>query len=404
MRAFAAVGGEPIRAARAKGPYLWATDGQRYTDFIGSWGPMILGHAPRAVVKAIRAQAKKGTSFGLTTDLEYELGAMIQEAFPSMEQMRFLSSGTEATMSALRVARAFSKRGKIIKFDGGYHGHADFLLVKAGSGAATLGQPDSAGVPAEFAANTLVATFNDIASVKNLFAAHPNQIAAVIVEPVMGNMGLIPARGNFLQELRKLCDEHRALLIFDEVITGFRVGWGGAQGMYGVRPDLTCLGKIIGGGLPVGAYGGRREIMQLIAPEGPVYQAGTLSGNPLAMAAGVAALGELKKKNPWEELNFRTKRLASGLKEILAGAKKVVSISRCGSMLTPFFMDKEPVNAAEARRSDTAAFAKFWRALKGAGILTPPSQFEAWFVSTAHSENIIDKTLEKIGMSLRGTK
>ena len=409
VRAFRAVGGNPIRAARAKGPYLWDTTGRRYIDYIESWGPMILGHAPRSVVKAIRGQAKRGTSFGLTTDLEYQLGEIIQGAFPSCEMLRFVSSGTEATMSALRVARAFSKKNKIIKFDGGYHGHADCLLVKAGSGAATLGQPDSAGVPAEFAANTLIAQFNDIASVKLLFAAHPGEIAAVIVEPVMGNMGVIPARGNFLQELRTLCDtaksptgddDQKTLLIFDEVISGFRVGWGGAQAMYGVRPDLTCLGKIIGGGLPVGAYGGRREIMQLIAPEGPVYQGGTLSGNPLAMAAGIAALTELKKQNPWESLNVRTKRLATGLKEILVKTGKKVAMARCGSMLTPFFMDNEPVNAAEARVADTAAFAQFWRRLQGAGILTPPSQFEAWFVSTAHSEKVIDLTLSAVEKAL----
>jgi glutamate-1-semialdehyde 2,1-aminomutase len=394
VRAFKAVGGDPIFIKSAKGSTLVDVDGNRYIDYVGSWGPMILGHAHPRVIKAIKRAIKNGTSFGAPTELEVKLAEEVCRAFPSMEKVRFVNSGTEAVMGAVRVARAFTKRSKIVKFDGCYHGHADHLLVKAGSGAATLGTPDSAGVPEEFASQTLIAKYNDPASVETHFKKLPGEIAAVLIEPVVGNMGVIVPRLDFLKKLRELCDREKALLIFDEVMTGFRVAYGGVQELYGVPADLTTLGKIIGGGLPVGAYGGKKEIMSLVAPEGPVYQAGTLSGNPVAMAAGLETLTILKGKNPYHELSQKTQRLVQGLKEALGQKGIPVYAERAGSMFTIFFTDKTVTDADSARMSDTSQFAKFFRGMLEQGIYLAPSQFEACFVSTAHSEKDIERTID----------
>ncbi len=386
MRAYRAVGGEPPIIARGQGAFVWDADGNRYVDYVGAFGPLILGHAHPAVIEAIRRAAEAGGSFGATTPAEVRLGELIRQRMPSIERLRFVNSGTEAAMSALRVARAATGRDLVIKFDGGYHGHADSLLVEAGSGVATLSIPGSAGVSATGAAQTLVASYNDLSSVVALLEAHPAEVAAVIVEPVAANMGVVVPAEGFLEGLRRLADECGALLIFDEVITGFRVAPGGAQELYGVRPDLTVLGKIIGGGLPVGAYGGRADLMELVAPAGPVYQAGTLSGHPVVMAAGEATLRQL---NPdvYAGVEERAAQLARGL------AREGACVSRVGSLLTVFFLDRLPVNFAQAKRSDTSAFGSFFGQMRKAGVLLPPSQFEAWFVSAAHDAATIEETI-----------
>lgn len=394
VRAFKSVGGDPVFISKAKGAWLVDVDGNRYVDYVGSWGPMILGHAHPKVLGAIAKAMKNGTSFGAPCELEVMLAEEVCRAVPSIQKVRFVSSGTEAVMGAVRAARGFTGRKKIIKFDGCYHGHADYLLVKAGSGAQTLGQPDSSGVPQEFTEETLVARFNDILSVEALFKAYPSEIAAVILEPVVGNMGVIPPRDGFLQKLRDLCSREETVLIFDEVMTGFRLAYGGAQEVYGVRPDLTTLGKIIGGGLPVGAYGGRAEIMDMVAPVGPVYQAGTLSGNPVAMAAGLETLKILKATKPYKKLEKATAELCSGLREAAKKAGVSAVVAQAGSMFTTFFTDREVTNADDARRCDTALFGKFFRAMLESGVYLAPSQFEASFISTAHASADIAKTLK----------
>lgn len=393
VRAWRSVGGEPRFISHGKGAKIFDADGNEYLDYVGSWGPLILGHAHPRVVAAIQDAATRGTSYGAPSELEIELGKRITQAMPSMEMLRFVSSGTEATMSAIRLARAFTRRDKIVKFDGGYHGHADFLLTKAGSGVATLGLPDSAGVPASIAATTLIAPYNNLDAVTKLFDAHRDGIAAIIVEPVAGNMGVVPPRRDFLSGLREVARANNALLILDEVISGFRVAWGGAQSLYDIRPDLTCLGKIIGGGLPVGAYGGRRDIMQLIAPLGPVYQAGTLSGNPLAMAAGIATLDAIAAKpNVYAELDARGAKLERGLCDASRTTKIPVTVNRVGSMLTAFFTDRPVTDYATAKTSDTKRYAKYFHGMLARGIYLAPSQFEAAFVSLAHTDADIDKT------------
>jgi len=387
VRAYRAVGGEPPGLVRGEGPYAWDEAGRRYVDYVSAYGPLILGHGNRAVVDAIRAAAEAGGPFGVTGPGEIRLAELICARMPSIERIRFVNSGTEAAMSALRVARAATGRDLMIKFEGGYHGHADSLLVEAGSGAATLAIPGSAGVPGAVAAQTLVATYNDASSVEALLASHRGQVAAVIVEPVAANMGVVAPSPGFLQALRQVTQQAGALLIFDEVITGFRVAPGGAQELYGVRPDLTVLGKIIGGGLPVGAYGGRADLMDLVAPAGPVYQAGTLSGHPVVMAAGEATLRQLTG-DVYTSLEARAARLAAGLR--VAGA----SVARVGSLLTVFFREGLPRNFAEAKKSDTNAFARFFHSMLDAGVVLPPSQFEAWFVSSAHDDAVIERTIE----------
>ena len=386
VRAFRAVGGAPPFIARGEGARLWDVDGRSYVDFVGSWGPLILGHAAPAVVEAVTEAARRGTSYGAPTALEVEMAEMVTQAFPSMEMVRLVSSGTEAGMSAIRVARGFTGRDVIVKFDGCYHGHADSLLVKAGSGGATFGVPDSKGVPAALAELTLTVAFNDLQAVRDLFRVKGDAIAAVIVEPVAGNMGVVPPAPGFLEGLREVTREHGALLIFDEVITGFRIAYGGAQEKYGVQPDLTCLGKIIGGGLPVGAYGGRRQIMSEVSPLGGVYQAGTLSGNPLAVAGGLAALRALADRRAYARLETLGARLEQGLR---AGADKAgvpLTVNRVGSMLTAFFCATPVTDYASACRADTARYARFFSAMLERGMYLAPSQFEAAFVSLAHSD------------------
>jgi glutamate-1-semialdehyde 2,1-aminomutase len=393
VRAFRAVGGEPVVIARGEGPYVYDVDGNRYIDYVCSWGPLILGHAHPAVVEAVRRAAERGTSYGAPTEAEAELAQIIVEAVPSIELLRFVNSGTEATMSALRLARAFTGRDKIVKFEGCYHGHADGLLVQAGSGVATLGLPDSPGVPASYAQETLVARFNDVPSVEALFDRHGDAIAAVIVEPVAGNMGVVPPQPGFLEALREITRRAGALLVFDEVITSFRVAYGGAQSLYGVTPDLTCLGKIIGGGLPVGAYGGRREIMEMLAPNGPVYQAGTLSGNPLAMAAGLATLRELQSPGFYERLDALSAKLVESVARVAKSAGVSLWLNRVGSMRTPFFVDAPVTDYASARRSDTKLYARFFHAMLERGVYLAPSQFETVFMSSAHTEREIADTV-----------
>jgi glutamate-1-semialdehyde 2,1-aminomutase len=393
VRAFRAVGRPPLVLARGAGPYVWDADGRRYVDYIGAWGPAILGHADPAVVAAVVAAAADGFALGATHPLEVELGEAIRRAMPSMERLRFTSSGTEAVMSAIRVARAATGRDLVVKFAGGYHGHADALLVEAGSGVATHAIPGSAGVPKATAAQTLVVPYNDAAAVAEAFAAHPGRIAAVIVEPVAANVGVIPPATDFLEGLRETTRADGALLIFDEVITGFRVGHGGAQERYGVRPDLTTLGKIIGGGMPVGAYGGRADLMDLVAPAGPVYQAGTLSGHPLSMAAGIATLAALEPTR-YAALEEAAGTLATGLEALAGEARRVVSVSRVGSLLTVFFRPTAPTDGAAALTADRAAYGRFFGAMLDGGILLPPSQFEAWFVSMAHGPAELDATLD----------
>jgi glutamate-1-semialdehyde 2,1-aminomutase len=381
VRAFKAVGGSPLFIDRGEGAYLVDVDGNRYVDYVLSWGPLILGHAHSRVVAALEEALRKGTSFGAPSPLELELADLIRDAMPSLELVRFVSSGTEATMSAIRLARAFSQRTKIVKFVGCYHGHADLLLVQAGSGVATLGLPDSPGVTPGAVADTLTAPFNDLDAVAALFEEH-GDIAAVILEPVVGNMGLVLPQPGFLQGLRDLTSAHGALLVFDEVMTGFRVHPGGAQALYGVTPDLTTLGKVIGGGLPVGAYGGRREIMELVAPTGPVYQAGTLSGNPLAMTAGIETLHAIAEAGVWDGLDRAGARLEAGLVTLGDG----VQVARAGTMFGLFFSDVPVTSWDTAKRADTPRFAAFHRAMLERGVYLPPSQFEAWFLSTEHGE------------------
>ncbi|MDN5363832.1 MAG: glutamate-semialdehyde -aminomutase [Eubacteriales bacterium] len=393
VRAFKAVGGQPLFIDRARGSKIYDVDGNEYIDYVGSWGPMILGHNHPRVVEALKKYLDKGISYGAPTELETELARMIVEAFPAMDMVRFVNSGTEATMSALRLARAYTGRSKIVKFEGCYHGHADSLLIKAGSGALTLGVPSSPGVPAGIAADTINAPYNDLETLRQIFELEGENIAAVIVEGVPGNMGVVPPKEGFLEGLRQLTREYGALLIFDEVMSGFRVAYGGAQTLYGIEPDLTCLGKIIGGGLPVGAYGGRREIMEMIAPAGPVYQAGTLSGNPLAMTAGIETLQELQKPGVYEELEGKSARLAAGLEEAARKAGVRVTFNRVGSMLCAFFTDQPVTDYASALTSDTNKYAAFFRAMLEEGVYLAPSQFEAAFVSLAHSDEDIDRTI-----------
>ena len=404
VRAFKAVGGTPLFLARAQGARVFDEDGRSYLDYVGSWGPMILGHAHPKILAAITAAATRGTSFGAPCALEVELAERVVRHVPSVERVRFVSSGTEATMSALRVARGFTGRRKILKFDGCYHGHADSLLVAAGSGVATLAIPGSAGVPEGTVADTLVAPFNDLPAVESAFAAHGPDLAAVIVEPVCGNMGTVAPRPGFLEGLRELTRKNGTVLIFDEVMTGFRLALGGAQQLYGVHPDMTCLGKIIGGGLPAAAYGGRAQIMGTVAPEGPVYQAGTLSGNPLAMAAGLAALELLAEPAAYEKLESTSARLQQGLGEAARSAGAPVTINRVGSMITVFFCEGPVVDYASAKSSDTRRFARFFHAMLEAGISLPPAQFEAAFVSLAHGEQEIDATVRAAEQAFRASR
>jgi glutamate-1-semialdehyde 2,1-aminomutase len=402
VRAFRAVGGNPPVIAYGQGPHIVDVDGNRYIDYVCAFGPLILGHAHPRVTDAITAAAARGTAYGATSELEIELARLVTEAIPSVELVRFVNSGTEATMSALRLARAFTVRGKIIKFEGGYHGHADGLLVQAGSGQATLSLPDSPGVPAGYAAATLVAPYNDLDSVRALFAAEGDDIAAIIIEPVAANMGVVPPQRGFLEGLREITTAHGALLIFDEVITGFRLRYGGAQDLFGVRPDITCLGKIIGGGLPVGAYGARREIMEMIAPMGPVYQAGTLSGNPLAMAAGIATLEELRARGEvgYQRLEIAAISLEDGLRRAAEENEVPVRLTRAGSVLTMFFTSEDVRDYASAKSSNTERFAEYFRGMLSRGVFMAPSQFEAMFVSMEHTDAEIDQTIEAAGEAL----
>ena len=399
VRAFRGVGGVPRFIARGEGPFVYDVDGNQYIDYVLSWGPLILGHAHPEVVAAIAAQAARGTTFGAPTPLESELARLVTQLMPAVEMVRFVSSGTEAAMSALRLARAFTGREKIIKFAGCYHGHADSLLVQAGSGVATLGLPDSPGVPAAVTAGTLTAPFNDLDAVEALLAANPGQVAAIAVEPVVGNAGLILPQDGFLPGLRALADRYGALLLFDEVMTGFRVALGGAQARYGVRPDLTCLGKVIGGGLPAAAYGGRREIMELVAPAGPVYQAGTLSGNPLAMAAGITTLRTIAEPGVFERPEAAADELCAGFARAAAAHGIPLQAGRAGSMWGFFFAEHPVTDYASARKSDTARYARFFHAMLERGVYLAPSQFEAAFLSLAHDKTVIRRTLDSAAES-----
>ena len=393
VRAFKSVGATPLFIARARGARIEDIDGHDFIDYVMSWGPLIHGHAPAGLRKALATAAARGTSFGAPTELETRLAQRVAMLMPSMEHVRFVSSGTEAAMSAVRVARAATKRDKIVKFAGCYHGHADGFLVQAGSGAMTLGVPNSPGVPPSAAADTLIASYNDLASVDALAAKHPGQIAAIIVEPIAGNMGIVAPRDGFLQGLRTLCDRERIVLIFDEVISGFRAAAGGAQQVFGVRPDLTCLGKIIGGGLPVGAYGGRMSLMELVSPAGPVYQAGTLSGNPLAMTAGLWSLGELSPRL-YRRLATLGAQLAAGIADAARDAGIPLQVNAFGSLLTPFFTAQPVRDLASAMTADKARYGAFFRGMLARGVYPPPSQFEAWFISGAHTERDIAHTVK----------
>jgi glutamate-1-semialdehyde 2,1-aminomutase len=401
VRAFRAVGGHPFFVTKAKGAHVWDVDGNKLIDYVCTWGPAILGHAYPKIISAVIAAAKKGTSFGVPNPFEVTMAKLICDRFPSIQKVRMTNSGTEACMSAIRLARGFTRRDKFIKFDGCYHGHADSLLVKAGSGALTFGNPDSAGVPADFAKYTIVLPFNDVEAVKATFAANKNEIAAIIVEPVPGNAGLyLPDKG-YLEFLREITKANGALLILDEVMTGFRLAPGGAQERFNISPDLTCLGKIIGGGLPVGAFGGRADIMDHLAPLGPVYQAGTLSGNPIAMAAGIAALEELGKHKVYERLESSGARLEAGMREAAKSAKIPVQFNRCGSMFCAYFTGGPVKNLEDAMKSDRTRFTKFFHGMLKEGIYLAPSQFEAGFISAAHSASDIDATVRAAGKILR---
>jgi glutamate-1-semialdehyde 2,1-aminomutase len=393
VRAFRAVGGQPLFIERGEGAYLIDVDGNRYVDYIMSWGPLILGHAHPDVVAALQQALLRGTSYGAPCPQEIELAQLVQSLMPNIEMLRFVNSGTEAAMSVLRLARAFTGRSKVIKFEGNYHGHADMLLVKAGSGVATLGLPDSPGVPAATVADTLTARFNDLDSVARLFEEYPNEIAAIILEPVVGNMGLVPPLPDFLPGLRKLTQEYGALLIFDEVMTGFRVHPGGAQTLFDIKPDLTALGKVIGGGLPVGAYGGRRDIMEMVAPVGPMYQAGTLSGNPLAMTAGIATVRGLTAPGAWQQMERMGEKLVTGLHAIAEENKIPISYSRVGTMWGFFFTGGPVTDWSSAKQADTQRFARYFQQMLSNGVYVAPSQFEAGFLSTAHGEAEINATL-----------
>ena len=400
VRAFKAVGGTPLFISRASGSRIEDVDGNRYIDYVMSWGPLIHGHAPKGLLKALTAAAARGTSFGAPTELETHLAQRVVTLMPSMERVRFVSSGTEAAMSAIRVARAATRRDKIVKFEGCYHGHADAFLVQAGSGAMTLGVPTSPGVPAATAADTLLARYNDLASVERAVDSQRNQVAAIIVEPIAGNMGVIPPDDGFLQGLRAICDRNGILLIFDEVISGFRAAAGGAQQLCRVRPDLTCLGKIIGGGLPVGAYGGRADVMELVAPAGPVYQAGTLSGNPLAMTAGLWSLTELSPRL-YRHMARLGAKLAAGLAEAARAAAVPLQVNAFGSLVTPFFTSEPVRDLSSALKADTVAYGKFFNGMLARGVYPPPSQFEAWFLSGAHTDRDVAQTIRAARETLR---
>jgi glutamate-1-semialdehyde 2,1-aminomutase len=402
VRAFRSVGGEPLFVKTAKGSKLFDADGKAYIDYVLSWGPMILGHAHPRVTAALKKAISHGTSFGAPTELEITLAKMVKKAVPSIELVRMVSSGTEATMSAIRAARGFTGRDKILKFDGCYHGHADSLLVKAGSGVATFGLPDSPGVPADLARQTLTVPFNDLAAVSDLATREGERIACIIVEPVAGNMGCVPPDPGFLQGLRKVCDQYGIVLIFDEVMTGFRVAYGGAQQLYKIKPDLTCLGKVIGGGLPVGAFGGRREIMEKIAPLGPIYQAGTLSGNPLAMTAGIETLKLLALPGTYKTLENSAADLAKGLQSAAEEAGVPARVNRVGSMFTAFFTDRIVKDYASAKTSDTVRFGRYFLSMLKNGVNLAPSQFEAAFLSLAHTKADLAKTIEAARKSLKG--
>jgi glutamate-1-semialdehyde 2,1-aminomutase len=402
VRAFRAVGGQPFFVNKAKGARVWDVDGNAYIDYVGTWGPAILGHAHPKIIKAVRTAAQSGTSFGIPNPLEVTLAKLICSWVPSVQKVRMCSSGTEATMSAIRLARGFTKRDKIIKFDGCYHGHADSLLVKAGSGALTFGNPDSAGVPAAFTQHTIVLPFNDQEAVTAAFAANKGQVAGIIVEPVPGNAGLYLPQAGYLEFLREITTANGALLLFDEVMTGFRLAKGGAQERFGITPDLSCFGKVIGGGLPVGAFGGRGEIMDCLAPLGPVYQAGTLSGNPVAMAAGIAALEELAASNAYAKLEELGAALETGMKDSAESAGVPVQFNRCGSMFCGYFTSQPVHNVADAMKSDRERFNKYFHGMLAEGIYIAPSQFEAGFVSTAHSETDIRKTVKAAAKVMKG--
>jgi len=403
VRAFKSVGGHPLFIERGRGAYLFDADGNKYIDYVMSWGPLIHGHAPKGLLKALSATAAKGTSFGAPTALETRLAQRVATLMPSMERVRFVSSGTEATMSAVRVARAATRRDRIVKFEGCYHGHADAFLVQAGSGATTLGIPTSPGVPAAAAQDTLLARYNDLSSVDRVLQQHRGHVAAIIVEPIAGNMGVVPPQQGFLEGLRTLCDRDGALLVFDEVISGFRAAVGGAQQVFGVRPDLTCLGKIIGGGLPVGAYGGRADLMDLVAPAGPVYQAGTLSGNPLAMTAGLWSLEELSPKL-YRHMTRLGSMLAAGLADAARDAGVAMQVNGFGSMLTPFFTGTPARDYQTALAADAQAYARFFHGMLARGIYPPPSQYEAWFLSGAHSERDVQSTIKAAKETLKSMR
>ncbi len=401
VRAFRAVGGRPFFVNRARGAHVWDVDGNEYVDYVGTWGPAILGHAHPAIIKAVQTAAENGTSFGIPNPLEVTMAKLICERVPSVRKVRLCNSGTEATMSAIRLARGFTRRDKIIKFDGCYHGHADSLLVRAGSGALTFGHPDSAGVPASFTQHTIVLPYNDTEAVRAAFAANPGQIAGIILEPVPGNAGLYLPKPGYLEALREITNAHGALLIFDEVMTGFRLARGGAQERFGIQPDLSCFGKVIGGGLPVGAFGGRAEIMDCLAPLGPVYQAGTLSGNPVAMAAGIAALEELGKGDAYARLESLGAALEAGLKEAAEAAGIPVRFNRCGSMFCAYFTAQPVWNLGDAMTSDRERFKRYFHGMLEQGVYLAPSQFEAGFLSTAHSEQDIEKTVRAAARVLK---
>jgi len=404
VRAFKSVDRDPLFISHAKGSKIYDADGNAYIDYVGSWGPMILGHAHPKVVEAIKNAAETGASFGAPTGLETELAEMVCGAYPNIEKVRMVSSGTEATMSAIRLARGYTGRDKILKFDGCYHGHADSLLVKAGSGLATFGVPTSPGVPADFAKHTLTATYNDLEEVKKIVAANKGEVAGIILEPVAGNMGCVPPKAGFLEGLRELCTAEGIVLIIDEVMTGFRVAYGGAQERYQVYGDLVCLGKIIGGGLPVGAFGGKREIMTHLSPEGGIYQAGTLSGNPLAMSAGIATLKLLQEEGFYEQIDEKSAYLAKGLRQVAEASPLSTCLQRVGGMFCTYFTAGPVENFADAAQSDTAMFGQFFRYLLDEGINIAPSQFEAGFMSVAHSPEDLDKTIEAAGKAFKTLK